>query len=135
MPHFDHQSINWQNKEGDTPLHLAVQTIEEEHLLLQFLERGARLDIKNQENLTPIGIAYKENKSRLVTALCDKISNNRKIYLFHRAVILDLIKEIKDEDKALKQKLARAALSFENSEPFLNKETLDELVEISGNSP
>ncbi|STX39029.1 hypothetical protein [Legionella feeleii] len=136
LPHFDHQSINRQNREGDTPLHLAVKTIDEEHLLLQFLERGARLDIRNSQGLTPIGIAYQHqdqgNGSRLVTALCNKISNNRKIYRFHRAVILELIDEIKDE--ALKKKLARAALSFENSEPFLTRETLDHLVEISGNS-
>lgn len=98
LPHFDHQSINQQNKEGETPLHLAIKTIYEEYLFLQFLERGARLDIKNNLGLTPIGIAYQENKPDLVTALCNKIINNKKIYLFHRDVILDLINEIKDEE-------------------------------------
>jgi hypothetical protein len=132
LPHFDHESINQQNWGGDTPLHLAVKAIDEEHLLLQFLERGARLNIKNYQGLTPIGIAYQENKSHIVTALCNKIINNKKIYLFHRVVILDLIDEI--QDKELRKKLARAALSFENSEPFLNKKTLDRLVEISDNS-
>ncbi|HHS8496379.1 hypothetical protein, partial [Legionella anisa] len=132
LPHFDHQSINQQNKEGETPLHLAIKTIYEEYLFLQFLERGARLDIKNNLGLTPIGIAYQENKPDLVTALCNKIINNKKIYLFHRDVILDLINEIKDEE--LQKKIARAALSFEKSESSLSQEIIDRLFEISGNS-
>ncbi|STX42243.1 Uncharacterised protein [Legionella donaldsonii] len=132
LPHYDHQSINQQNKEGDTPLHLAIKAFYEEHLFLQFLERGARLDIKNNLGLTPIGIAYQENKPDLVTALCNKIINNKKIYLFHRDVILDLINEIKDQE--LQKKLARAALSFESSEFFLKKEIIDRLFEISSNS-
>ncbi|QLZ70788.1 ankyrin repeat domain-containing protein [Legionella sp. PC1000] len=132
LPHFDHQSINQQNKNGDTPLHLAVKAIYEEHIFLQFLERGARLDIKNSLGLTPIGIAYQENKIELVTALCNKIINNKKIYLFHRDVILTLISEIKDEE--LQKKLACAALSFENSESFITKKIEERLLEISGNS-
>ncbi|HHU0102123.1 TPA: hypothetical protein ACT9MP_002830 [Legionella pneumophila] len=132
LPHIDHQSINLQNKKGDTPLHLAIKAIYEEHLFLQFLERGARLDIKNNLGLTPIGIAYQENKPDLVTALCNKIINNKKIYLFHRDIILDLINEIKDQE--LQKKLARAALSFEHSESFITQEIKERLLEISSNS-
>lgn len=113
LQYFDGNTINQQNKNGDTPLHLAIENLVDENMLVKFLERGARLDIKNNDGLTPIDIAYNKGKDDLVIALYTKVVNNMNAYYPHRLTILTLINKCKDEK--MKKKLIKASLCFELS--------------------
>ena len=51
--------INKQNKNGDTPLHLAFK-IGNYDIIRLLLENGANIKIKNKKGITPFDIADKE---------------------------------------------------------------------------
>lgn len=131
LQHFDNDAINRPNKQGDTPLHLAVQKISDENMLLRFVERGARLNIKNSAGITPIEIAYQKNNTHLIGTLCNKVLNNEKSYLAHRGSILELIGEIKE--KPIKEKLARGALLKEILISNSDESTIIGLLKETGN--
>ncbi|WP_220387782.1 hypothetical protein [Legionella sainthelensi] len=114
LRHFDRTTINQQNAAGDTPLHLAIETVKDENTLLQFLVHGANLTIKNKKGLSPLGVIYKTQKNSLVTTFCNKLMNNRKAYLPQRFAIFTLLSEI--QETLIKRKMINAALSFELSE-------------------
>ncbi len=114
LRHFDRTTINQQNAAGDTPLHLAIETVKDENTLIKFLVRGAKLTIKNKKGLSPLGVIYKTQKKSLITTFCNKLMNNRKAYLPHRFAIFALLSEI--QEIPIKRKMINAALSFELSE-------------------
>ena len=55
--------INTTNTNGDTPLHAAVSGRASHEIVKALIERGARLDVQNKRNLTPLAIAQKSNKN------------------------------------------------------------------------
>ena len=54
--------INATNTNGDTALHAAVTGRASHEIVKVLVERGARLDVQNKRNLTPLAIAQKSNK-------------------------------------------------------------------------
>lgn len=129
LQQFDDKSINVKNNEGNTPLHLAIQSIQDENLMIEFLNRGSRLDIKNNNGITPIKLM--QNDTPLMTALCNKVINNQAIYRFNRPFILDLISEI--ENKSMRKKFARGALHMELYSSDPDEHILMGLLEETGN--
>ena len=63
--------INATNTNGDTALHAAVTGRASHEIVQVLVERGARLDVQNKRNLTPLAIAQKSNKdmSRILPIL------------------------------------------------------------------
>jgi ankyrin repeat protein len=54
--------INATNTNGDTALHAAVTGRASHEIVTVLIDRGARLDVQNKRNLTPLAIAQKSNK-------------------------------------------------------------------------
>ena len=54
--------INATNTNGDTALHAAVTARASHEIVKVLVERGARLDVTNKRNLTPLASAQKSNK-------------------------------------------------------------------------
>ena len=63
--------INATNANGDTALHAAVSGRASAEIVKVLVERGAKLDVQNKRNLTPLAIAQKSNKdmSRILPIL------------------------------------------------------------------
>jgi ankyrin repeat protein len=63
--------INATNTNGDTALHAAVSGRASPEIVQALVERGAKLDVQNKRNLTPLAIAQKSNKdmSRILPIL------------------------------------------------------------------
>ena len=63
--------INATNTNGDTALHAAVTGRASHEIVKVLVERGAKLDMQNKRNLTPLAIAQKSNKdmSRILPIL------------------------------------------------------------------
>ena len=68
-------NINKKNKNGDTPLHLAIQKGDYDIIKL-LLDNGANIKIKNKKGITPFDLADKE--MRMVFNLEDMYNNLNK---------------------------------------------------------
>ncbi|KAK9883412.1 hypothetical protein WA026_001586 [Henosepilachna vigintioctopunctata] len=54
--------VNVQNRNGDTPLHLAIRSNRSASFIRMLLDNGASILIKNKENITPIDLAYRKRE-------------------------------------------------------------------------
>lgn len=130
LNHFDAEAINCGNQDGDTPLHLAVQTILDEDLLIRFLEQGARLDKKNKKGLTPLGILIRINKT-LLKDIMDNLVGNHTIYLTHRDAIREILVELQNLESKTYWVQGLLASELQTTEP--NELLIIDLLEESGN--
>ena len=90
------RSINQVNRNGDSPLHLALQIYDDASLLTEFLERGAKLGAKNKEGKTPLRLAYElgEHRFYCVEQLLGKLIDSGSTYAANRTEMPTILEDI-----------------------------------------
>jgi hypothetical protein len=122
------QSINQVNHNGDSPLHLAIQIFDDVPILTEFLERGAKLGVKNKDGKTPISLAGEldEYGVQCVQQLLTKLINSGPTYAANRTEIFTILDDLKSFPDLWDQHalLVRSAFAFELHEPVPSPEIL-----------
>lgn len=86
---LDKSSINQQNLEGETPLHIALKEYQEKHIH-SLLENGAEVNIQNNSGDTPLHLAVRKGSYDISNLLIQRkadinIENNLRDTPFHIA--------------------------------------------------
>jgi len=98
--------IDTQNAEGDTPLHLAVKTRDENTILL-LLKAGAYPKIKNAEDQTSIELAKVQQTPKLANFILQNIRELKKAKLKETERLHQVVAEQASEMMSLKTKIER----------------------------
>jgi ankyrin repeat protein len=96
--HFDIETINHQNSDGDTPLHCAIRNQIKFEILRFVINKGALLTIRNKNNVTPLELAHQLRSLQTTQRLCELVMRSLRLYALHRVSVIDFVQAIRDPE-------------------------------------